>query len=249
MLTALSDLPVSIQVDDGGRHIKRVQLFEGRNLIQTIESAPYQFIWKNVSGGEHILQARAIDESGNTWSSLPIRLNAVENNRGKLASPWGQYDVGDAPGTGGASNQGDSLTLNRPGGELLLGNDKFLFALQPQQGNCEIIAHLTDLHLDQPGANPHPPAAGLMIRSSLPANSAHASLLFSPGAGSIFLTRKQSDATAISMATAAKSPGFLRLTREGSLISGYRSDRYAGQCAGGPGPVIGERGGFRVGGV
>ena len=223
MLTGQSDLPVAIQVDAANRHIQRVELVEGTDVIQTLVNAPYQFTWHNVPGGEHILQARAFDELKQVWASVPAHLNVVGNNGGKLAEPWGEFNVGDSADSGNASGDNGSLVLTRSGGEVLVGNDKFQFVPQPLKGNGQIIAQLSDVHLDHPTKDSQPPVAGLMIRRSLAGNSEHAAILFSPGVGSIFLSRNKPDAAASSMTTTAKSPGYMRLTREGSLISGFAS--------------------------
>jgi hypothetical protein len=63
-----------------------------------------------------------------------------------------------------------------------------------------------------------------MIRKSLADDSLDCGILFQPGAGIVALHRSLEAKSSVNSASAAPSPGYLKLSREGKIIRLYRSD-------------------------
>jgi len=138
---------------------------------------------------------------------------------GESAS-WDSADVGAVPAGTTDNATGGSLTLTGGGADIWGTSDAFRYAYRTLNGDGEIVARLASL------TGPHRwTKLGVMIRESLAPESPHGFLLVSDSRGLAFQRRlafgeasigtTQSDGTA---------PIWVRLVREGSRLSAYRSD-------------------------
>ena len=93
--------PATITIDaiatDADGSITNVVFFEGTTQLGEDASAPFSFIWTNVSAGSHDLTARAMDDRGAATISEAVRVSVTNN------SPPGIAIV--APGISGGSFQ------------------------------------------------------------------------------------------------------------------------------------------------
>jgi hypothetical protein len=115
-----------------------------------------------------------------------------------------------------------SFTVSGAGGDIWGRSDGFRFVYHPLDGDGQIVARVVTL----PRANLLA-KAGIMIRDTLAANSAHAGLFVTPAAGVRFLRRRETGgATTNAVKTdhhAISLPCWLKLGRSGDTITAYRS--------------------------
>ncbi|HUK36940.1 MAG TPA: hypothetical protein VLV86_23660, partial [Vicinamibacterales bacterium] len=133
-----------------------------------------------------------------------------------LPSPWTAADVGNV-GTAGVSSYSNGEFYVAGAGSDIWGNaDAFQFVSQPLAGDGSIVAQLDGLDLAlSPFAK-----AGVMIRQSMSADSAHVLLDVKPDGGVELLTRSAAGGatTFVAGATVTGRP-WLRLTRSGSAVT------------------------------
>jgi hypothetical protein len=67
--------------------LARVEYFAGTNLIGVVTNAPYQFVWDNAPVGTHFVTGRAVEQSGLTTVSPPIRIVVEEIESPILRNP------------------------------------------------------------------------------------------------------------------------------------------------------------------
>jgi ABC-type transport system involved in multi-copper enzyme maturation permease subunit len=140
--------------------------------------------------------------------------------------------------SGGGSGQvrhgeaacGQPALLLGPGGEPV--TDDFYFVRQPLAGNGSITVRVTSLKglpngplqgLDmQSGLVPWS-KAGIIIKQDLSRGSAYAAMMVTGGNGVRMQWNYTGDTPGLSGAVSAASPRWLRLTRDGDMITGYDS--------------------------
>lgn len=61
-----------------GTSIAKVEFFQGSTLLNSDTSAPYDFIWPNVSIGTYSLTAKVTDSQGLTQTSVPINIEVKQ---------------------------------------------------------------------------------------------------------------------------------------------------------------------------
>ncbi len=155
-----------------------------------------------------------------SYSNLSVPDVAVTNleNDPFLPTPWQQSDVGavGVPGTG--TYAAGVFSIQGSGADIYGTADAFHFVYQSIQGDSSITAHVASQENTGTGAK-----AGVMIRSSLAANSAFADVVATPG-GRIFFYWRTSDGGSTSYAVAyANAPIWVRLTRTGNSFSAFYS--------------------------
>jgi YD repeat-containing protein len=163
---------------------------------------------------------------GNPTHSIPT--NLIVQPGGALPSPWLNQDIGgpSVPGASGYST--GALTVQGTGFGITSTSDQFQFLYQPLTGDGTIIARLVSLQ--NPTGNSR---VGVMIRETLAANSAHALMGFQgwpDSAGNrelnVYTRPSTGAATTASVGTSGSSltiPIWLKLTRQGSVLSGWYS--------------------------
>lgn len=142
-----------------------------------------------------------------------------------LPAPWSHRDLGGVVISGGASFEDSTFTVLASGTGIGGTSDQFHFVSQPAAGNCEIIARVTSLTNLSSATK-----AGLMIRKTLDADSAHAVVCVTPRStsGVRFQYRATPGAATTDAANSTGSsrvpPEWLRLVINGTNVTAYRSN-------------------------
>lgn len=131
---------------------------------------------------------------------------------------WNDEPVGSpSPAGSGAVNAG--VYTVSAGGQFGGTSDALRFLYQPIYGNVEIIAKVTGFANSTSGA-----AGGLMIRGSTAADAVQASIVLTPSSGVKFYTRATAGAAnTVASGSASGTPRWLRLVRNGSVLTAYEA--------------------------
>jgi regulation of enolase protein 1 (concanavalin A-like superfamily) len=198
--------------------------------------------------------AAAVSNSGSTWTSVgsatlptgPMYIGLVVNSHDttrlntstfdgvtvsgsvtpppppppSLPSPWSNGDVGATGLAGSASFSTGVFTVQGAGSNIWGTSDGFHYVYQTLTGDGQIVARVTGLQNTSPYAK-----AGVMIRRSTSAGSAHVVLDARPnGAGLELMTRASNGGeTSYLGGATAGTPIWLRLTRAGASVTGATS--------------------------
>jgi hypothetical protein len=135
-----------------------------------------------------------------------------------LPDPWQMKDIGTiAPGSTKLS--AGVFTVSGAGLGIAGASDQFHFAFQPVRGDVEIIARLASL-----GGTDGQSRAGVMIRADLTPASAHATMQGTMLSGWEFQRRVTAREKSFrSAGPAGRAPGWIRVVREGGLLTAYHS--------------------------
>lgn len=134
---------------------------------------------------------------------------------------WTAQNIGTppSPGTVNYTAATGQIDVTGPGHVIDYNADSFQFIYQPLQGDGEIVARVAGFTI--PASYPH---AGLMLRASLAANSAHAEIFATTNNGIGFRSR---DTAGASMDNQSRidggTPVWLKLARLGSAVTAYTS--------------------------
>jgi regulation of enolase protein 1 (concanavalin A-like superfamily) len=136
-----------------------------------------------------------------------------------LPSPWSNTDVGAPILSGSAAVASGVFTIEGAGTDIWGTSDQFQFVYQQVSGDVEIVARVRALTTQHAWSK-----AGVMIRTSLAGNSAHAYALVSAANGVHF--QRRAAAGALSSSTAASTslaPAWVKAVRSGNTVSTYWS--------------------------
>jgi hypothetical protein len=138
---------------------------------------------------------------------------------GESAS-WDSADIGAVLAGTTDNPAAGSLILTGGGADIWGTSDAFRYAYRTLNGDGEIVARLASL------IGPHRwSKLGVMIRESLAPESPHGFLLVSSSRGLAFQRRLTlGDSSIGTTASDGAAPVWVRLVREGSRLSAYRSD-------------------------
>jgi regulation of enolase protein 1 (concanavalin A-like superfamily) len=129
-------------------------------------------------------------------------------------------DIGLVGTRGSSAFDNGIYTIRGSGADIWGTADAFHFLYQSLDGDDGRIAARL---ISQDARNPFA-KAGLMIRESTDADAAHVLLDVKPDGGIEFTTRRESGGSTIFIAEAMTSfPSWLKLQREGEVVSGYMS--------------------------
>ncbi len=135
-----------------------------------------------------------------------------------LPPGWQTLDIGTSRPAAVAFQNG-AFTLNAIGGDITGAADQLRYTYTAASGDVDVTARLASLTSTDSLAK-----AGLVIRQSLAANAAHASLFVTAARKVSFERRLNAGAPSASTAgPAATSPGWLKIERRGSVITGLWS--------------------------
>lgn len=148
----------------------------------TASGGPYTTLVRNVTESAY---ADTNVQAGTVYHYTVCAANAVGKGPDALAAcvgaglpqPWSQQDVGAVTVEGSTGFDGSSYTLEGAGTEIGGASDQFQFAYRPLSGDGAIVARYV------PQLSSQFTTMGLMLRESLDANAAHASLLVAPQSG------------------------------------------------------------------
>ena len=134
-------------------------------------------------------------------------------------SPWINADIGAPTLAGSATFASGVFTIEAAGADIWGASDQFRFVYQQVAGDVEIVARVRSI------TNQHDwSKAGVMIRATLAANSAHGYALVSAAKGVHF--QRRSSAGALSASTAASTglpPAWVKAVRTGNTVTTYWS--------------------------
>lgn len=132
---------------------------------------------------------------------------------------WTTLDIGAVPLAGTFLNGSSTLDISGAGADIWGTADAFRFAWVPMTGNGEIVARVRSVQFVTAWSK-----AGVMIRRSLDANSAHAFMLVSAGKGYAFQRREADGQVSVNTSGGAgTAPAWVRLVRNGDTFSAYVS--------------------------
>jgi regulation of enolase protein 1 (concanavalin A-like superfamily) len=138
-----------------------------------------------------------------------------------VPSPWTAGDIGSVapPGSASFDSTSGTFTVQGSGADIWGSADAFQFVSQPLSGDGEIVAHVKSVQYVSGWTK-----AGVMMRDTLDANSAHGLMLVSPGKGTAFQRRTSAGGLSTNTAgPATTAPYWVKLTRFGTSITAYVS--------------------------
>jgi regulation of enolase protein 1 (concanavalin A-like superfamily) len=165
-----------------------------------------------------------------TPAKAPVRLlfltcvwlaaGAVAGSAQTLPSPWTTADIGSPALAGNASAVSTgTFTVDGAGTDIWGYADQFRFVYRAVSGDVDVRAHVDDITYAQAWAK-----AGVMIRASLAAGSAHAFATTSAGKGLAFQRRTAAGGVSTHTAGALTAPPhWVRLVRRGTRVTAYTS--------------------------
>jgi regulation of enolase protein 1 (concanavalin A-like superfamily) len=132
-----------------------------------------------------------------------------------LPAPWASSDVGSTGAVGGASVSGGTYTILGAGSAVGGTADSFRYVYQQLKGNHAITVRVTGVENTDAGA-----MAGIMLRSTLDANSKDAALVITPSQGIQFIRRSTTGGSSTTTSSTGKvAPYWLRLSRSSNTIT------------------------------
>ncbi len=151
-----------------------------------------------------------------------VSLNSTEASAtppGPVPPPWQTQDIGAVGVAGSSLYAAGVFTVSGAGADIQGSADAFRFDYMTVTGDCTIIARVTSV------PNPDPwSKAGVMIRSNLVANAANAFIAVTPGNGVTWQSRSSpGGGTSWNQTGGLNAPYWLKLVRNGSIFTGYRS--------------------------
>jgi glucose/arabinose dehydrogenase len=136
-----------------------------------------------------------------------------------LPAPWQTLTIGSVNPAGDATYTGGVFTVSAAGADIWNAADAFRFVYQPWSGDVDLRARVTSLTNTNAWAK-----SGVMIREDTTAGSKNVYMLVSAASGLSFQQRPVANASTTSTKVAGAIPKWLRVTRVGSLMTGYWSD-------------------------
>lgn len=136
-----------------------------------------------------------------------------------LPSPWLSRDVGSPALAGSASQNAGTFTVRAAGNDIWGNADQFHFVYQQVTGDAEVIARVDAIARTHTWAK-----AGVMIRSSLSAGSAHGLAMVSSGNGVGYQSRRtDGGSSAHANGPAVAAPRWVRVVRLGTIVTAFTS--------------------------
>ena len=128
----------------------------------------------------------------------------------------GEADVGEVGAAGSLRRDHGRLTLSGAGADIWGKADAFHFVYETLSGDGSITARVASVDDVKPWTK-----AGVMMRASLAANAAHASMVVTPERGASFQRRTAAGrSSTASSAADASAPLWVRLERVGAAVTG-----------------------------
>ena len=142
----------------------------------------------------------------------------VEDDAG-LPAGWSNADIGNTRLFGDASEVDGTFSVNGAGADIWGTADAFHFVYRELPADGAIVARVASLTGTDSWTK-----VGVMIRQSVDANSAHASMFVTKGKGLAFQRRPATGAESLHTAgPTGTAPRWVRLTREGALVTASAS--------------------------
>ena len=173
-----------------------------------------------VGGTNYYYVVSATNSAGRSANTAQVSATAITN----IMSPWQAQDVGTVGSpvmlAGSESFTNGVFTLTASGADIWGTADGFRFVYVPTNSTSfTIVARVDSVQNIDPWSK-----AGVMIRDSLNANAANAFIAMSASNGVTWQSRTTDGGTSVNTAAAGLSaPYWVKLTRNGSTFTGYRS--------------------------
>jgi hypothetical protein len=136
-----------------------------------------------------------------------------------LPAPWTSQDIGAVGLSGSTSYASGVFTVRGAGADIWGTADGFQSVLQPVTGDAQIVVRVASMQNTNTFAK-----AGVMLRATTAANSAHVILDVRPNGSIEFMTRPTTGAATTYLSGGTQlPPAWLKLTRAGALVSGFVS--------------------------
>ena len=119
---------------------------------------------------------------------------------------------------GSASFSNGTYTILAGGTDIWNTADQFNYVYQQVTGDVDVKARVASLTNTDLWAK-----AGVMVRASLSAGAAHASMFITPGNGFAFQRRASAGSVSETTSGSGNVPGWVRVNRAGSLFTAYKS--------------------------
>jgi regulation of enolase protein 1 (concanavalin A-like superfamily) len=174
----------------------------------------------NVGMNTSVYIGLALTSHANTYAGVSFNNVSVSNASGggawsPASSSWTSADVGSPQLAGSTSPYGDGLAVTAGGADVWGTSDQFRFAYQQMSGDGSIVALVRGLSAADAWSK-----AGVMIRDTMSANSAHAFMLLSGSEGLAFQRRRTAGGSSSHTAgPLVGGPIWVRLQRSGSTIT------------------------------
>jgi regulation of enolase protein 1 (concanavalin A-like superfamily) len=138
---------------------------------------------------------------------------------GGLPSGWATGNIGNPAVAGSASYSAGTFTVRGAGADIWGTSDQFTYAYRQVTGDVDVIARVATLSGPDNWSK-----AGVMVRASLAASSAHASMFTSVAKGHAFQRRPATGMSSLHTAGGTgTAPVWLKLERRGSALTAFRS--------------------------
>ncbi len=145
--------------------------------------------------------------------------HAVAQTSWSLPAPWSAQDIGAPSIPGSASFDQGRLTITAGGIDIWGQSDQFTFVYQQVTGDVDVIARVDSVTVAHEWSK-----AGLMVRSSLAADAAHALALVSAGRGVAFQRRLLAGGSSSNTyGPIVTPPRWVRAVRIGTTVTTYSS--------------------------
>jgi regulation of enolase protein 1 (concanavalin A-like superfamily)/phosphatidylethanolamine-binding protein (PEBP) family uncharacterized protein len=212
--TAPANITVSANAGDTDGTVSRVDFFQGSTLIGTDTTSPYSITWSNVPAGTYSLTAHATDNAGATTTSAARTITVTA-----LPSGWTAGDIGSPAMAGSTQYTSGTFSITGGGTDIWGTSDQFHFAYHQFTGDVDVVARVATLGQTHAWSK-----AGVMIRASLAANAAHASMFATPGNGMAFQRRPTTGGmSSTSPGSFTQAPRWVKLSLRGTTITASES--------------------------
>jgi parallel beta-helix repeat protein/predicted outer membrane repeat protein len=136
-----------------------------------------------------------------------------------VALAWEDRDIGAVSAAGSVEVSGNVYTVRGDGADIWGSSDAFHYMYLPMSGDGDIVARVISVQNTNSWAK-----AGVMIRETLNAGSAHAMMVVTPGSGTDFQWRTSTGGSSSNAGpTAHQAPYWVWIKRTGSTFTGYVS--------------------------
>ncbi len=79
-IVAGADVKIQALATNENGKVRRVDFYEGTNLLFEDTIAPYEFVWPEVKAGDYTLSVTTLDEDGSEMGSASITVKVVDPN-------------------------------------------------------------------------------------------------------------------------------------------------------------------------
>ena len=224
-VTALSSSQINLSWTEAAGTATSITIERSTNEVNftqltTLDGMATSFVDANgiVPGATYDYEISATNLAGTSALSSLVATQPVAT----VSAPWSDIDVGSPTLAGSAFELGGTLTVNGAGSGVTGTSDQFHFVYLPLSNDQTIVAQVPSEGNDSGGGE-----TGVMIRSTLAANSAFAMMALTPLNGAAFesrTTRRHQPSNPTYTGNGTYSAGdWVKLVRSGSSFTGYVS--------------------------